>query len=81
LKWRLKNMQHLLRCNQMRRQYAISAEAPVRTLWNAWAWHASTTVLLRPLLSAMPPPEMAVVSRWLLRGLGLDTLRQQVHGR
>ena len=26
------------------------------------------------------PPELSVVSSWLLSGLGLDTVRQQVHG-
>jgi hypothetical protein len=53
----------------------------VRTLLIAWALHESTTALLRILLSATTPPEMAVISSWLLSGLGLDTLRQQVHGR
>jgi hypothetical protein len=35
--------------------------------------------LLRALL-ATATPETVVVSRWLLSGLGLDTLRQQVQG-
>jgi hypothetical protein len=74
-------MKQLLRLNQIRSQYALSAEATVRTLLSAWALHERTTVLLRTLLSATTPPEMAVVSSWLLSGLGLDTLRQQVHGR
>jgi hypothetical protein len=53
----------------------------VRTLLIAWALHEGTTTLLRTLLSATALPEMAVVSSWLLSGLGLDTLRQQVQGR
>jgi hypothetical protein len=52
----------------------------VRTLLIAWALHEGTTTLLRTLLSATVLPEMAVVSSWLLIGLGLDTLRQQVQG-
>jgi hypothetical protein len=31
-------------------------------------------------LSASTPPEGTVLSSWLLSGLGLDTLRQQVQG-
>jgi len=31
-------------------------------------------------LSTRTPSEMTVVSSWLLSGLGLDTLRQQVQG-
>jgi hypothetical protein len=52
----------------------------VRTLLIAWALHESTTTLLRTVWSATTPPERAIVSSWLLSGLGLDTLRQQVHG-
>jgi hypothetical protein len=76
-----KKMKQLLRLNQIRSQHATSAEATVRTLLIAWALHEGTTTLLRTLLSATALPEMAVVSSWLLSGLGLDTLRQQVQGR
>jgi hypothetical protein len=74
-------MKQLLRLNQIRSKHAASAEATVRTLLIAWALHEGTTTLLRTLLSATALPEMAVVSSWLLSGLGLDTLRQQVQGR
>jgi len=74
-------MKQLLRLNQIRSKHAISAEATVRTLLIAWALHEGTTTLLRALLSATTLPEIAVVSSWLLSGLGLDTLRQQVQGR
>jgi hypothetical protein len=79
--WYLKKMKQLLRLNQIRSKHATSAEATVRTLLIAWALHESTTTLLRTLLSATAPPERAVVSSWLLSGLGLDTLRQQGQGR
>ena len=42
-----------------------SKELPLRT----WMIGAEST-----------PPEMTVLSSWLLSGLGLDTLRQQVQG-
>jgi len=74
-------MKQLLRLNQMRSKHATSAEATVRTLLIAWALHEGTTTLLRTLLRATTLPARAVVSRWLLSGLGLDTLRQQVQGR
>ena len=53
----------------------------MRALLIAWALHEDTTTLLRTLLNASTPPEMTVLSSWLLSGLGLDTLRQQVQGR
>jgi hypothetical protein len=76
----LKNMTQLLRLNQIRRTHRTSVEATVRALLVAWTLHADTTTGLRSLLSAMPPPAMAVVSSWLLSGLGLDTRRPQVQG-
>src|ERR671922_2988907 len=74
-------MKQLLRLNQIRSQHATSVEATVRALLVAWALHESTTMWLRTLLSATASPESVVVSSWLLSGLGLDTLRQQVQGR
>ena len=75
-----KKMKQLLRLNQIRRTHRISVEATVRALLIAWALHEDTTILLRTLLSATAPTETVVVSSWLLSGLGLDTLRQQVRG-
>jgi Transposase DDE domain len=75
-----KKMKQLLRLNQIRRKHTTSVEATVRALLIAWALHEGTTTLLRTLLSPTAPPEMAVVSSWLLSGLGLDTLRQQGQG-
>src|SRR5215831_10462634 len=74
-------MKQLLRLNQIRSKHRTSVEATVRALLIAWALHEDTTTRLRTLLSASTPPEMTVVSSWLLSGLGLDTLRQQVQGR
>jgi len=75
-----KKMKQLLRLNQIRSKHLTSVEATVRALLIAWALHEDTTTRLRTLLSARTPPEMTVLSSWLLSGLGLDTLRQQVQG-
>jgi hypothetical protein len=76
-----KKMKQLLRLNQIRTKHPTSVEATVRTLLIGWALHEGTTTLLRTLLSATAPPALTVVSSWLLSGLGLDTLRQQVQGQ
>ena len=76
-----KKMKQLLRRNQIRSKHRTSVEATVRALLIAWALHESTTTWLRTLLSATASPESVVVSSWLVSGLGLDTLRQQVQGR
>ena len=75
-----KKMQQRLRRNQMRRKHRTSVEATVRARLVAWALHAGTTSLLRTLLSA-PATTETVVSRWLVSGVGLDTVRQQGQGR
>jgi len=75
-----KKMKQLLRLNQIRSKHRTSVEATVRALLIAWALQESTTTWLRTLLSATASPESVVVSSWLLSGLGLDTLRQQVQG-
>ena len=76
-----KKMKQLLRLNQIRSTHRTSVEATVRALLIAWALHESTTTWLRPLVSATASPESVVVSSWLVSGLGLETLRQQVQGR
>ena len=73
-------MKPLLRLNQIRSQHRTRVEATVRAPLIAWARHERTTIWLRTLLSATMALEMAVVSSWLVSGLGLDTLRQQVQG-
>ena len=76
-----KKMKQLLRLNQIRSKHRTSVEATVRALLRAWALQESTTTWLRTLLRATASPESVVVSGWLLSGLGLETLRQQVQGR
>jgi hypothetical protein len=76
-----KKMKQLLRLNQIRSKHPTSVAATVRALLIAWALHANTTTGLRTLLNATASPERVVVSSWLVSGLGLETLRQQVQGR
>ncbi len=64
----------------MRSQHRTSVAATVRALLVAWALHEETSTRLRTLWRATAPPETPVVSSWLLRGLGLETLRQQGQG-
>ena len=71
-------MKQLLRLNQIRSKHRTSVEATVRVLLIAWGLHESTTTWLHTLLGAVASPELVVVSSWLVSGLGLETLRQQV---
>ncbi len=73
-------MQPRLRLKQIRSKNRTSVEATVRALLVAWALHEDTLTELRRLLSATASSAPLVVSRWFLSGLGLETLRQQVHG-
>lgn len=75
-----KRMKQLLRLNQIRSTNLTSVEATVRALLIAWALQEETVVDLRALLPTGTPIDATPVSSWLLTGLGLDTLRQQVHG-
>jgi hypothetical protein len=75
-----KKMKQLLRLNQIRSTHRTSVEATVRALLVAWVLHEGTTTLLRTLLSTSAPLAKSVVSSWLLSGLGVDTVRQQVQG-
>ena len=71
-------MQQLLRCNQLRSTHRTTVEATVRALLVAWALQADIGAALQALLRALTSPPPLVISRWLVTGLGLDTLRQQV---
>ncbi|HSX82736.1 MAG TPA: transposase [Candidatus Saccharimonadia bacterium] len=75
-----KRMKQLLRLNQIRSTNLTSVEATVRALLIAWALHEATVGTLRALLPTGPSMEGTPMSSWLLTGLGLDTLRQQVQG-
>ena len=70
----------LRRLNQIRSTNLTSVEATVRALLIAWALHEATVGTLRALLPTGPSMEGPPMSSWLLTGLGLDTLRQQVQG-
>jgi hypothetical protein len=76
-----KKMTHLRRRHQRRSTHRTRVAATVRALLLAWALPESTTMWLRTLLRATTSPESVVGSSGLLRGLGLETLRQQVQGR
>jgi len=73
-------MKQLLRLHQIRSKHRTSVEATVRALLLAWALHEGTVVALRALLPTDGLREPTPVSSWLLTGLSLDTVRQQVQG-
>lgn len=75
-----KRMKQLLRLNQIRSTNLTSVEATVRALLIAWALHEETVVHLRTLLPTGTSMDATPLSSWLLTGLGLDMLRQQVQG-
>jgi hypothetical protein len=75
-----KRMKQLLRLNQIRSTHRTSVEATVRALLIAWALHEGTIAALRALLPTDGLREPTPVSSWLLTGLSLDTVRQQVQG-
>jgi hypothetical protein len=74
-------MPQWLRLNQLRSQHRTRVAATVRALRLAWALPESTTTWRRTRLSATASPASGVVSRGLVSGLGLETLRQQGQGR
>ena len=75
-----KRMKQLLRLHQIRSTNLTSVEATVRALLIAWALHEETVVHLRTLLPTGTSMDATPLSSWLLTGLGLDMLRQQVQG-
>jgi hypothetical protein len=75
-----KKMKQLLRLNQLRSKHAVSVEATVRALLVAWVLQERAVADLRALLPTETSMVSTPVSSWLVVGLGLDTLRQQVQG-
>jgi hypothetical protein len=75
-----KRMKQLLRLNQIRSKHPTSVEATVRALLIAWALQEEAMATIRAHLPTDTPRAPKPVSSWLLTGLGLDTLRQQVYG-
>ncbi len=75
-----KRMKQLLRLNQIRSTNKTSIEATVRALLIAWALQEGMMAEIRTHLPTDALTAPIPVSSWLLTGLGLDTLRQQVQG-
>jgi hypothetical protein len=75
-----KRMKQLLRLHQIRSTHQTSVEATVRALLIAWALQEGAMAEIRAHLPTGALTGPRPVSRWLLTGLGLDTLRQQVQG-
>jgi hypothetical protein len=73
-----KRLKQLLRLNQIRSTTLSSVAATVRALLIAWALHEATVATLRTLLPTDTPRGATPGSSWLLTGLSLDTVRQQV---
>jgi hypothetical protein len=74
----LKRMKQLLQFNQRRSTHRTTVEATVRALLVAWAFQEDIGVEIQRLLRALRSPQPVVISRWLMTGIGLETLRQQV---
>jgi hypothetical protein len=75
-----KRMTQWLRLNHIRSQHPTSGEATVRALLMAWALPEEAMATSRAHLPTDTPTAPRPVRRWLLTGLGLDTLRQPVYG-
>jgi hypothetical protein len=75
-----KRMKQLLHLNQVRSTHRDAVEATIRALLVAWALQEDLVADIRAHLATPPPVRPMVVSTWLLGGLGVETLRQQVHG-
>ena len=75
-----KRMKQLLRLNQLRSQHPTSVEATVRALLIAWVLQDGMVAEIRAVLATLPQARPREVSSWLLTGLGLETVRQQVLG-
>lgn len=75
-----KRMKQWLRLHQIRSKQPIRVEATVRALLIAWALQEEAMATIRAHLPTDTPRAPKPVSSWLLTGLGLDTLRQQVYG-
>jgi hypothetical protein len=73
-----KRMKQLLRFNQLRSTHRTTVEATVRALLVAWALQEDIGAEIQALLRALTSTRPLVISRWLVTGIGLDTLRDQV---
>jgi len=73
-----KRMKQLLRFNQLRSTHRTTVEATVRALLVAWALPEDLGAEMQALLGSVTSPRPLVISRWLVTGRGLETLRHQV---
>lgn len=75
-----KRIKQLLRLAPLRCQKREAVEATVRALLVAWALQEQVATEVRALLPTGARDPQAPVSSWLLAGLSVQTLRQQVRG-
>src|SRR5215210_4528949 len=75
-----KRFKQLLAGQALRARTAAAAEATVRALLVAWALQEGVADEVRAHLATLTDTLARPVSSWLLAGLGLATLRQQVRG-
>ena len=75
-----KRIKQLLRLSALRCQNRAALEASVRALLIAWALQEQVAAEVRELLPSGARDPQAPASSWLLAGLSVQTLRQQVRG-
>jgi hypothetical protein len=75
-----KRIKHLLRLAPLRCQNRDAVEATVRAILVAWALQEQVATTVRALLPSGARDPQAPASSWLLAGLSVQTLRQQVRG-
>lgn len=76
-----KRIKQLLRLAPLRCQNQAAVEATVRAIVIAWALQEQVAAEVRALLPSGARDPQAPTSSWLLAGLSVQTLRQQVRGR
>jgi len=75
-----KRIKQLLRLAPLRCQNRAAVEATVRAILIAWALQEQVAGEVRALLPSGARDPQAPASSWLLAGLSVQTLRQQVRG-
>jgi len=75
-----KRIKQLLRLTALRCQKRAAVEATVRAILIAWALQEHVTTQVRAVLPSGTRDPQAPASSWLLAGLSVQTLRQQVRG-
>jgi Transposase DDE domain len=76
-----KRIKQLLRLASLRCQNRAAVEATVRAIVLAWALQEQVASEVRALLPSGARDPQAPASSWLLAGLSVQTVRQQVRGR